>query len=292
MGSYAAFGMTIDSTIPLRLPPSPAGCLFDVLIRCESTSECPELPYRIESVTYGVQDGCMRIRVPKAADFLVRDGREILVAPVEGVSDAVISSLITGLVLGVMAHGRMRLTLHGSAVERGGAAFVLLGGRGSGKSTAAAALCRKGYRMLCDDMIPIGTDGRVWPGVPRPRLKADSYRQLFGDPALAADLWDGVDKYQLELAWSSEAAAPRAVFLLEPSACPACEAERISGWKKASELAPHIQRLEGLDDPADVLRKTVEWAAGISVFRIRRPTDGFRIDELLDCIESRSEEVA
>lgn len=288
---YAAFGMNVDSEARLHLPCAPADAAPDVVIRYGSAPECTDLPFRIESVHYGVSEGCVRVHVESVADFLIRGDRDVLIALVEGASPAMVSSLVTGLVLGIVARRNTAFALHGSAVVHEGKAAVLLGGRGSGKSTTAAALCQRGYRMLCDDMVPIGPDGRVWPGVARPRLTADAYRRLFGNPSLAADLWDGVDKYQLDVAWSQDAASRAIVFVLEPSDCSKPTSESLSGWKKVQELARHLQILEGLDDPANVLRRASAWIAGIRLVRIRRPAEGFRIGELLTVIESELEEL-
>ena len=70
---------------------------------------------------------------------------------------------VVGPGLGVVLHRRGRLVLHGSAVEVGGRAVVLLGQKGAGKSTTAAALLARGHRLLTDDLVAVDFDGGGWP---------------------------------------------------------------------------------------------------------------------------------
>jgi hypothetical protein len=244
-----------------------------------------KLPYSIDSILYGTEEGRIRIRVPGTADFVINCG-EVLVAPEEGVSEVILASLLTALVLGFLIHQKPILTLHGSAVVGNGAAIVLLGKRGSGKSTTAAAFCRRGFRMLCDDIVPISADGSVLPGMPRARLARDAYARLIGDPDSASHLWDCVDKYQVILPISSIAAQPRGAFLLVPWEKAELAVERVKGWKKIQELTPHVQTLDGIDDKNEVFRRMAEWVTKVPLIRVLRPIEGYRIDELLDLIES------
>jgi hypothetical protein len=72
---------------------------------------------------------------------------------------------------------RGRVRLHAAAAVRGGAAVVMPGGMGSGKSTLVAALMRRGWSYLTDEAAAISSQGRVAPyakpislGTPPPEL--------------------------------------------------------------------------------------------------------------------------
>jgi hypothetical protein len=58
-----------------------------------------------------------------------------------------------------------RFMVHGAAIERGGAAFLLLGNSGAGKSTLIAAAIESGWRALGDDLTIVeridGTSARL-----------------------------------------------------------------------------------------------------------------------------------
>lgn len=83
------------------------------------------------------------------------------------------------------AHKGM-LCLHCAAFELNGRLIVLAGTNRSGKSTLAAALGAAGARIYCDDMMPLGADGRgIALGVP-PRLRLPLPASLAGSLAATA----------------------------------------------------------------------------------------------------------
>jgi hypothetical protein len=115
--------------------------------------------------------------MPGIGTFLVRDGREILVDPDPDAGDALLQLALLGPVLAALLQQRGDLVLHASAVEIDGAAVGFLGGRGAGKSTMAAALLRRGYPLLTDDILAVSLeDGspRVLPGFPQLKLWPDA----------------------------------------------------------------------------------------------------------------------
>ncbi len=76
--------------------------------------------------------------------------------------------------------------LHGCAVEAAGAAFLVLGPGGAGKSSLAAASLAAGHALLSDDVAALEARGRdvyVHPGGSQLRLHADSARALGWGPA-------------------------------------------------------------------------------------------------------------
>ena len=56
--------------------------------------------------------------------------------------------------------------LHGSAIEIGGGAFMMLGATGSGKSSIAAGFGSLGFAILSDDACALDADAHLWPGPP------------------------------------------------------------------------------------------------------------------------------
>ena len=71
--------------------------------------------------------------------------------------------------------------LHGSCVTLGDGALLLLGPRGAGKSSLAAALDSAGFGLLTDDACAIDGSGQLWPGPPilNPRWR-DARQQVIG----------------------------------------------------------------------------------------------------------------
>ncbi|MGE0705568.1 MAG: hypothetical protein AB7F99_04215 [Vicinamibacterales bacterium] len=97
------------------------------------------------------------------------------------ISTSAVASLLAGSVLPLLLRLRGTLCLHGSAVAIGDHAVVLVGGKGAGKSTLAAALAATGHPVLADDVVAItrGTGGYLaHPGYPRLRLSPTTLSAL------------------------------------------------------------------------------------------------------------------
>ena len=90
---------------------------------------------------------------------------------------------LLGPVLGILLRYRGIVCLHASAVAMDGSAVAFVGPPGAGKSTTAAALARRGYKLIADDITAIGeVNGalRVNPAYPGLWLWPDSIDTLYG----------------------------------------------------------------------------------------------------------------
>lgn len=86
--------------------------------------------------------------------------------------------VIFGVCLSLMLQGEE--TLHATIVSQGGKGLGLIGPSGTGKSTLAAQLIRRGARLVTDDVARFdfsGSEARVYPG--------SCYLKLYGDSAKA-----------------------------------------------------------------------------------------------------------
>ena len=155
--SYAAFGLTIGSDIDLdgfHLLASPPE-RYDVSVRVGSPPESGDGDRRATAFAGGVLSAC------------VAEGQEITVSPVDGVDPKYLSAVVTGELFSVLIRQRGLLVLHGSAVSKDGRAVGFIGDSGWGKSTLAASLVSRGWRLLTDDLLVI--DGlRSDPSLRRP----------------------------------------------------------------------------------------------------------------------------
>ncbi len=98
----------------------------------------------------------------------------------DSVSDRDIRTFAVTSGLGALAIQRGALVLHGTALERGGEAILLLGHPAAGKSTLAWCLLQDGWSLLSSELVAVGSDGLVQPGLHQ--LK------LWHDAAIALDL--------------------------------------------------------------------------------------------------------
>ncbi len=97
------------------------------------------------------------------ADCFIRsDGREITVDADGGETDAELSNLIEGPILGRAMRLAGYPSLHATALSFEGRAIALMGASGVGKSSLAWALVQQGCRLVSDDMVGLAmADG--WP---------------------------------------------------------------------------------------------------------------------------------
>lgn len=119
-----------------------------------------EVPHTLEDATVrGVQwvasGDRFLLSVPNVARFLICGGREIQMQVEPGVEPADAQIFLLGTGFGVLQLQRGRMVLHASAVAVGDAAALFAGASGAGKSTLAAALNRRGYPCVSDDVSGI-----------------------------------------------------------------------------------------------------------------------------------------
>ena len=89
--------------------------------------------------------------------------------------------------------------LHASAVAVGNKAIALLGPKGAGKSTTAAAFALSKFPVLTDDIVAVEDTGRVSgaAGIPSALPWPDSVEALYGSPEVLPRLTENWEKLGL-----------------------------------------------------------------------------------------------
>ena len=289
MYAYCAFGMDIRSVFPLTVLERPEGYASEWMVEIseESVALIPDLPWKIGRISYGSGLQWIQVEVPWAARYRIEDDSRILVEPVPGVAPGQVTVYLEGLVLPIMLRHHPLLVFHGSAVRNEGGAIVFLGTQGSGKSTAAAVATGFGYRVLCDDIVPISASAMVLPGIPRLKLLPDAYGQIMGVPDPRA--FDGVDKYRADLGVELSPSKIGAVVILESSGIGALHLELLLGREKIKGLLPHLCSIEGIDDPKGQFSRLTGYLGKTPVFKAVRPVEGWsaqtNVEQILAFIE-------
>jgi hypothetical protein len=170
--SYVAYGLSIDSALPLPALVARLGGATDVTIRVGSVDHLPS-EVAPEGYYFRVTAEEVYLFWEDVGAFVVRGGYEIIVDPIPGTDERVLQLCILGPALGVLLHQREHLVLHASAVAVSGGGIAFLGEAGWGKSTMAAALYARGHSMVADDVTAIQADTDhpvVLPGFPQLKL--------------------------------------------------------------------------------------------------------------------------
>jgi hypothetical protein len=188
---YRIYGLVIDSSLPLPGAPSDRA-RPDVWVREGRASEFAA--WRAEAavprgraewfVGRRLADGSRYVKWAGLFEFHVsHDGRHIRYRRLSAASAESFAAYLLGHVLSFSLLASGRETLHGTVVVAGGHAAALVAPCGAGKSTLAAALIGRGYRVLTDDLIVLARGRAGWmvqPGLPRLKLYPSIAHRLGG----------------------------------------------------------------------------------------------------------------
>jgi hypothetical protein len=193
-----------------------------------STGEVPRRLDDAQEVSPLLQvnpQGEARLCIDGVATYWLRSAGEIVIQPQLAADAPDIRTFLFGTVLGLLIHRRGLFPLHASCVRIGEEAIAICGPSGAGKSTFAAALSRRGHKLLADDICVIDTadaeDLLVRPAFPRVKLWKDSLDAMgIAAEGLAANR-RGQRKYYLcfdeTAAFETRPVPLKAIYLLSPS---------------------------------------------------------------------------
>lgn len=288
---YLAYGLVIDSEVDLpELRKLAMGdrSAADVVIRVAPTSRDAVIDGADYGPFYRMSPGHIWFDVPDVAEFIVRDGNEIIVNPRVGVDDGGIRLFLLGSAFGAILSQREFLTLHGNAIRIGDHCMVCVGDSGAGKSTLAAGFMRRGFDILADDVVPIDSACRAIPGFPRIKLWGDAAEKLGIATHGLSRIRPEMEKYNVPLSsQSGEPALVRWIYVLTKGSGPGMELEPVRGAAKYKVLHDYTYRMEfilGMNRQVNHLRSCGELSHRIRVARLIRPERGFDLDGLIDCL--------
>ena len=286
---YTCYGLVLGSEI--ELPdlgePLPGDPEPDVVVRF---GRLPGPPAGADPLPYGLwREGTSAgVEIPDVARYEARDGREVVIDPVEGADPRAIRLFLLGSLLGAVMMQRDHLVLHGNAFRVGDACAVVVGHSGSGKSTLAAELDRRGYDVLSDDVVPVDPSGLAIPGHPRIKLWDDALERLGVATEGLERINDDHEKFQLPLRRNEVGPLPlRWVYVLERHAGDELSLEPVHGATTFSLLHEHTYRNELVHGPGPVAQHLQQCARLVSVARVtrvRRPVETMTAQATADAI--------
>ncbi|MFE4036188.1 aldolase [Priestia sp. YIM B13489] len=199
--AYYAFGLNILSELPLP----ELNCLaipddnIDVVIQTRDLTEAEIQLDKKKGFT--VYRNEVVFEVPNTAIFSIRNGKEIIVVPLEEFDKDRVRLYVLGTCMGVLLMQQHILPLHGSAVAVGGKAYAIVGNSGAGKSTLASAFINEGYKLISDDVIPVTFTGKnipvIQPSYPQQKLWEESLNNFGMDARGYQPLFERETKYSI-----------------------------------------------------------------------------------------------
>ena len=203
-GSYQAFGMLLSSSLVLpELMPadavSPAGSEPLVELLEADHRQWPALevsPHSTPTLQLAPQE--WRLELEGIGWFRATGGERLEWQRWDdSVSDRDIRTFAVTSGLGALAIQRGALVLHGTALERDGEAILLLGHPAAGKSTLAWCLLQEGWHLLSSELVAVGSDGMVQPGIHQLKLWHDAAMALELNWAELPPVRKGLKRYAL-----------------------------------------------------------------------------------------------
>lgn len=289
---YTAYGLRLRSPIALpftRLPEGLAG-EPDVVIRFGATPAA--LPgARGKTRRWQATPGRFLLNIDDVARYYVADGRDIVIER-RGGSDHDLSVYFTGSVLASMLQQRGVATLHASAVQTNAGAVLFLGASGAGKSSLLAALVKRGYPMMADDVVGVVLDGAVptaLPAFPRTRLWADALDHLAWWPQAGRRVRLHMDKHLVPVdEFYGLPLALRTCFVLTVGDSDEVQLGTTTSRDAFLLLSKYAYRkkyLVGLERAESQFCILEAVAKRVPVFRAKRPAHSFQLDSLAGQID-------
>ena len=168
--TYRAYGLTIR--VPFACPaltPADEGTWqagVDIVVRESQVPRRLPAP-RAADESWDASPGSFLLRGGRRAGRFLIEAGTVVFERNPGCDDAMLAQHFTGQVLAALLRLRGLLVLHANAVQVPGGVVVIGGDTGSGKSTTAAMLVRRGGRMLSDDVTAL-RPAQPRPAEPRP----------------------------------------------------------------------------------------------------------------------------
>ncbi|QUV88690.1 hypothetical protein J8C07_05095 [Chloracidobacterium sp. S] len=202
---------------------------------------------------------------------------------------------LTGPILGFVLQIQQRVCLHASTVAIGASAVAFVGPNGTGKSTLAAALLRRGAEIIAEDVAAVEqqTDGFVVHLGPRAiRLWDPSVTALYGRPDALPCISRHWEKRYLPLDTHEQHRPARltAVYLLEvvPAEAPVSSTQ-LPPMQAVMQLLPNIYPdwLPLPEARVAILDTLTQLVTAVRVSRLSIPHSFSRLDEVCDYVLAR-----
>lgn len=291
MTTVSLYGLTVDSDLDLPGFAAAEG-EPEVVVRCGTVPTQLEDP-TVRGVCFQASPGQFLLQLEGVARYSVVGGRTITIERAAGTDDEDVRTFLLGTVLSAVLYQRGLVPFHASAVLTPGGAALFGGRSGVGKSTLAAAMARRGYPVITDDVAAVTLNPHgapvVFAGSQALWLWGDALTRL-GIPAEALGrVRRNVDKH----VWPANTGPTPgpipvvAYYHLDWHNQPTVVLTRLHGMERARILSNEIYRAtvgKVLAQPITLFRTTMALAQHARVTRVQRPNSPNLLEQLVDSV--------
>lgn len=278
--SYLAFNLRIQSQIMLPELVCVIGGIADIRINYGDVPNKVKSPIE-ETHNYQASSNEFLFQVDGVATFYVSNGEQITVKICSSANPRLVRLYLLGTVMGILLMQRGTLPIHGSTVNINDCGVLFTGISGAGKSTMAAALCKRGYSLLADDVSVLTyTQGRfrVQPGYPQQKLWPDSAAMLGIDITTSNRVVESRDKCAVPVyeRFSRLSLPINVIYQIVVRPCNDVHIFPLRGAVKLATIMGNTYRgefINGLGKQFSHFKQCVGLVSQVKVFRLIRPAN-------------------
>jgi hypothetical protein len=234
------------------------------------------------------------LNIRGVARYLVTAGREIVVDPDDGAPALDVRGYLLGSIFVVLCQQRGLLPLHASAIAGESGVVAFLANSGQGKSTLAAHLARRGFRVFADDVCLIDAtqpgSAMAVPTAPWLKLWRNSLENL-GRGAEGLDrVFSEDDKYRLPLAPTLTPEPISKLVFLEGNDASSVTTEieevpRVQAVPLLMDLTHHSYLLQATGQQEENFLKCGRVLSQARAYRMVRPWGLTHLESTIDALE-------
>ncbi len=227
------------------------------------------------------------------ASYIIKNGDEILVSPVEGSDPSLVIYSLINVPFGILLLQRGFFVLHGSAVNCLGKSIGFIGSSLAGKSSAALSMLAAGHKLISDDVLAvdhINSQVCLIPAYPWMKISKEMAEQAGISFDSMSILYPSAQKrrYDLEASRFDYNPPPLScLYLLEWGEEFAIE--RISRSQAMIQLVAHSYgfrpRTAYPKEEGERFLQAIEFVKSVPIFRLTRPRDINQVMKLPSLIE-------
>lgn len=295
-GIYRLGGITLVSEIPLPellIVQHPGDTAHQVSLRLGNVAN--HLPDAVEVDPYCYANSTQYLLcVEGIARYLVTGGREILVQPDAAALPLDVRAYLLGAIFVVLCQQRGLLPLHASAIAAESGVVAFLARSGQGKSTLAALLAQRGFRVIADDICLIDSTvpgtAMVVPTASWLKLWRSSLDHLGRQAEGLQRVFSDDDKYRLPLATVFEPEPIRKLVFLEGHGVSSTTTEieavsRLEALPLLMDLTHHSYLLEATGQREENFRRCGRVLSQATAYRLLRPWGLEYLESTVDALE-------
>lgn len=290
---YKCFGLKIDSELELSCETSDGIDDVDVYIRFKKI-ECEIDGEYKKRHNYIVYNNSVYLTVKGVAIYKISNGNLVEIEAFKPIDYKKILTFFYGPCMSMLMIQRGLIPLHGSAVQYKNKCILILGKSKAGKSTLAAALGKRGGKIISDDIIILKRMDDTYivsPGFANQKLWKDALEVLDITVTDSDRIIDGRDKYYIRNSESfcKESVAVDFAVSLEVAekegiTCKSCEIhEAFNDYIRYSFWKGLVNELFGVEK---LFQYSSELVTVVPMSKITRQSNCNLVNEQVDFIES------